>query len=281
MGTSQVEIMRRQGDLPKAAQKLWISETFTSRQGEGRLTGTNSFFIRTSGCNLRCWFCDTPYASWQPAGNWLTVEQLVSDAIASRCEHVVLTGGEPLLPLAVVDLVRQLRGASLHVTIETAGTLFRDLAADLISISPKLASSAPYAFSVSEDLQASEPSQASGPGDSRFDPSFTTPQLASDRRWAQRHEAARWRPQVIQKLIANAVEHQLKFVVDSRSDFTATVAAVEELAVAAPSVWIMPQGIDERTLDEKARWLEPLCRDYGYHYCDRMHIRWYGNRRGT
>jgi len=267
MGTSQVEIMRRPGDLPKAAQKLWISETFTSRQGEGRLTGTNSFFIRTSGCNLRCWFCDTPYASWQPEGNWFTVEQLVGEAIASRCAHVVLTGGEPFLPLAVVELVRQLRVASLHVTIETAGTLFRELATDLISISPKLASSGPLLSPANDSRQASDSRPTRNP--------------VTDQPWAHRHEAARWRPRVIQKLIANAIDYQLKFVVDSVSDFTATVAAVEEIAVNAQSVWIMPQGVDERTLDEKARWLEPLCNDYGYHYCDRMHIRWYGNRRGT
>ena len=46
-----------------------IAEIYRSIQGEGILTGTESVFIRTSGCNLRCWFCDTPYASWQPEGD--------------------------------------------------------------------------------------------------------------------------------------------------------------------------------------------------------------------
>jgi 7-carboxy-7-deazaguanine synthase len=255
METSQVGIMRREVKLPKAAEnqantggKLWISETFTSRQGEGRLTGTNSFFIRTSGCNLRCWFCDTPYASWQPEGDWMAVDSLVDAAKVSQCDHVVLTGGEPLLPLGMVELVRRLRSASMHVTIETAGTVYRDAMCDLVSISPKLAGSGPKADSSKEH---------------------------------QRHEAARWRPQVIRQLIANAADHQLKFVVEDENDFADAVAAANEIGVAAENVWIMPQGTSEVEIDSKANWLAALCDDYGYRYCDRMHIRWYGNRRGT
>jgi 7-carboxy-7-deazaguanine synthase len=143
METRQLEIMRRQSDLPKTAARLRIAETFTSLQGEGRLTGTRSFFIRTSGCNLRCWFCDTPYASWQPEGDWATIDRLVADATLSGCRHVVVTGGEPMLPIGIVELVNRLRAESMHVTIETAGTVFRDVPADLMSISPKLAGSGP------------------------------------------------------------------------------------------------------------------------------------------
>jgi 7-carboxy-7-deazaguanine synthase len=271
METSQVEIMRREVNLPKAAQnranesqplgesvdravaaisagKLWISETFTSRQGEGRLTGTNSFFIRTSGCNLRCWFCDTPYASWQPEGDWMTIDSLVDAAKASQCDHVVLTGGEPLLPLGMIELVRRLRSAAMHVTIETAGTVFRDATCDLVSISPKLAGSGPRGQWQKEH---------------------------------QRHESARWRPEVIRQLIANSLDHQLKFVVEDQNDFADAVAAADEIAVIPENVWIMPQGTSEAELDSKASWLTALCDDHGYRYCERMHIRWYGNRRGT
>lgn len=259
METSQVEIMRRQASLPKAAHtapavdgKLWISETFTSRQGEGRLAGTNSFFIRTSGCNLRCWFCDTPYASWQPEGDWMTIDRLVDAAKSSGCDHVVLTGGEPLLPMSVVELVRRLRDVPLHVTIETAGTLFRDAFADLVSISPKLAGSGP---------------KADSPDDSP--------------REHRRHEASRWRPQAIRQLIANSQDYQLKFVVDDANDFKDAVRAASEIGVAPQNVWIMPQGTSETELDARAKWIIPLCDDHGYQFCDRMHIRWYGNRRGT
>ena len=60
-----------------------IAELFYSIQGEGSLVGVPSFFIRTSGCNLRCAWCDTPYASWQPEGVEMSVEQIVDEAKAS------------------------------------------------------------------------------------------------------------------------------------------------------------------------------------------------------
>lgn len=249
--------MRGAGRSPKVSPSLRIAETFVSRQGEGRLTGTMSFFIRTSGCNLRCWFCDTPYASWQPEGTQQAIDQLVEQAVASGCGHVVLTGGEPLLPVGVVELVERLRSESLHVTIETAGTVFRELTADLISISPKLADSGP---------RGDDPAA----GGTAIDPS-----------WTQRHEATRWRPEVVRQLIDRAVDHQLKFVVDRPEDFAAAVEAAAEIGASPEAVWIMPQGTTEATLDTTAVWLAPLCEATGFHYCDRLHIRWYGNRRGT
>lgn len=252
--------------LPKPVAGLRIAETFTSLQGEGRLTGTRSFFIRTSGCNLRCWFCDTPYASWNPEGAIQSVDALVTAAVASGCKHVVLTGGEPLMPKASVELVQRLRAQSLHVTIETAGTIDRELTADLMSISPKLAGSGPQ----DRPLGGSDPAPDSS--DSR---------PAGSPSWAVRHEQRRWRPDVVGRLIGRSIEHQLKFVVDRPSDFAQAVAAVRELGVAAEQVWIMPQAISEAQLDQQGRWLKPLCEQHGFQYCDRMHIRWYGNRRGT
>ena len=63
-----------------------IAEIFRSLQGEGFLTGTPSVFVRTSGCNLRCWFCDTPYASWEPEGEDLSVDEILRqvDELDSR-----------------------------------------------------------------------------------------------------------------------------------------------------------------------------------------------------
>lgn len=255
--TEMKEIMRGAGRSPKVSPSLRIAETFTSRQGEGRLTGTMSFFIRTSGCNLRCWFCDTPYASWQPEGEHQAIGRLVEQAVESGCGHVVLTGGEPLLPVGVVELVERLRAESLHVTIETAGTIFRELTADLISISPKLADSGPR----NHDGPNSDPG---------LDPT-----------WTQRHEATRWRPEVIRQLIDRSVDHQLKFVVDRPEDFAAAVEAAAEIGASPEAVWIMPQGTTEATLDSTAVWLAPLCEAVGFQYCDRLHIRWYGNLRGT
>ena len=144
---------------------MLISETFYSLQGEGELTGVPSFFIRTSGCNLRCAWCDTPYASWKPEGAERTVAELVSEAKLHPGRHAVLTGGEPMIAPDLPALAAALRAEGFHITIETAGTVAppAGLACDLASISPKLANSTPSA-------------EAAGAG------------------WAARHEASRRRP---------------------------------------------------------------------------------------
>jgi 7-carboxy-7-deazaguanine synthase len=229
--------------------QISISETFRSCQGEGKLTGTDSFFIRTSGCNLRCHFCDTPYASWNPSGQPQSIKALVAMALATGLQHVVLTGGEPLLPLQSADLCRQLRDAGMHVTIETAGTIDRDLVCDLASISPKLANS--------------------------------TPNEAEHPRWAALHQQRRMPIQIMRSLIDRSLDHQIKFVVTSKEDFAEIDSIVDRLGVDTDDVWIMPEGVTNEAMDLAAAWLRPLCDQFGYRYCDRMQIRWFGNRRGT
>jgi len=229
--------------------RLRVSETFTSRQGEGKLAGTPSFFVRTSGCNLRCWFCDTPYASWDPQGELESIAGLVEAAIASGHRHVVLTGGEPMLPSECVTLATAMREAGMHVTIETAGTIDREIPCDLMSISPKFRSS--------------------------------TPDATAHRRWATLHEARRMPIETMRRLIDRSPDYQLKFVVDSPRDFDELVLITDAIGGAQADVWVMPQGSTIEALDRAAQWLRPWCESMGYQYCDRMQIRWYGNRRGT
>ena len=81
-----------------------IAEIYKSTQGEGFLTGTDSTFVRTSGCNLRCWFCDTPYTSWSPEGDDLSVDEIVQEVSQYACDHVVITGGEPMLFAELIPL---------------------------------------------------------------------------------------------------------------------------------------------------------------------------------
>src|SRR6184192_2907191 len=114
-----------------------ISEIFYSIQGEGRLIGTPSIFIRTSGCNLRCVWCDTPYTSWRPEGDELELEEILTRlGDYPQARHAVVTGGEPMIAPQIVELTARLRERGLHITIETAGTVYKPVACDLMSISP-------------------------------------------------------------------------------------------------------------------------------------------------
>ena len=228
---------------------LLISETFSSRQGEGKLTGTESFFVRTSGCNLRCWFCDTPYASWDAKGKIQSIEEIVNVAQDSGARHVVLTGGEPLLPRAAARLSTSLMEAGFHLTIETAGTIDKPIACDLLSLSPKLESSAP---------------------DPHDHP-----------KWHHLHQKRRLSIATMRKLIAAAMDFQLKFVVSGPSHCDEIRALSDELNVDIQDVFIMPQGVTIDHMDAAQEGLRPWCESVGYQYCDRMQIRWCGNRRGT
>lgn len=237
--------------------RLRVSECFVSRQGEGLLTGTESSFIRLSGCNLRCWFCDTPYASWQPEGQWSTVDELVHWVRQAGPIHVVLTGGEPLLPPAVVALCQAIRQSGLHLTIETAGTVDRPVHCDLLSLSPKTSGSAP-------------PPSRFGDSDPRV-----------GQRWIEAHHRRRWQPEVIHSLIRRSNDYQLKFVVDQIAEGDEVADAVDQLGVPAEKVWIMPQAATPQELASQEAWVRRWCESRGYRYCDRSHLRWYGAVRGT
>ena len=94
-----------------------ISEIFYSIQGEGRLIGVPSAFVRTSGCNLRCVWCDTPYTSWQPEGKSYGVAAILSEIEKYPARHVVVTGGEPLLAREIEELTAELKRRGHHITL--------------------------------------------------------------------------------------------------------------------------------------------------------------------
>lgn len=228
---------------------MQIAEIFRSIQGEGFLTGTESAFVRVSGCNLRCGFCDTPYASWQPEGEDLLVEDVLVRVGRLDRKHVVLTGGEPMLFAELIPLSTALRGQGRHVTIETAGTLYLPVWCDLMSISPKLSNSAPSA--------------------------------KADPRWIRRHERSRQAPEVVRRLVAE-YEYQFKFVVDSAEDCREVEAYLAEFPqIDRARVMLMPQGTEAESLAEKGEWLEPYCEEHGLGYCARRQIEWFGLQRGT
>src|SRR6266436_1362968 len=114
---------------------MFISEIFYSLQGEGELTGVPSVFVRTSGCNLRCNWCDTMYASWNPEGDELPLETILTQVESHPANHCVLTGGEPMVAKGIHELAQELRHRGKHITIETAATIMpKGIACDLASL---------------------------------------------------------------------------------------------------------------------------------------------------
>lgn len=117
---------------------LKIAEIFSSIQGEGLRQGEAALFVRLSGCNLHCSFCDTKYA-WQ-GGEELTCDEVIRRIIKMSkrfpARWVCLTGGEPLLQ-DVAELVRKLKREGFHVQVETNATFYRPMPVDWYSISPK------------------------------------------------------------------------------------------------------------------------------------------------
>ncbi|MEM6690980.1 MAG: 7-carboxy-7-deazaguanine synthase QueE, partial [Planctomycetota bacterium] len=226
-----------------------IAETFISRQGEGLLTGTPSYFVRTSGCNLRCHFCDTPYTSWNAESAKTSVDWIVDAVVRSGIKHVVLTGGEPTLHANSQTLVRQLRSNGKHVTVETAGTCDNPISCDLLSLSPKLTSSAP--------------DKLKHPG------------------WNKRHHDLRLNFAIMRRMIGQAPQTPPTLVVSSEDELDEVRFIAKELNLASHDIWLMPEGIQSEKIRKAAEWLKPICDLNGYRYCDRMHIHWYGNKRGT
>jgi len=232
---------------------MLISEIFYSLQGEGELTGVPSVFIRTSGCNLRCTWCDTPYASWNPEGTQRTLPQLVAAVEAhSSARHVVLTGGEPMIAPGLRELAAELKKRGYHLTIETAATVPpNEIACDLVSMSPKLLNSAP---------------------DRTLHPT-----------WRKKHEATRWQPEVIRAWLTGHYGYQLKFVVAAPADIAELEGMLATLGLDIPrhKILLMPEATTLETLRARSAWLSDVCKARGYRYAHRLHIELYGNKRGT
>jgi len=97
-----------------------INEIFYSIQGEGRWTGLPNIFIRVTGCNLRCSFCDTKYAYFD--GKEMPIEDIMKDVSKYPCKKVCITGGEPLLQEQTIELIDSLIKEKYHISIETNGS---------------------------------------------------------------------------------------------------------------------------------------------------------------
>jgi 7-carboxy-7-deazaguanine synthase len=231
---------------------MLISEIFYSVQGEGSLVGVPSVFVRTSGCNLRCTWCDTPYASWQPEGTEMSVAEILAVVVREPTRFVVVTGGEPMVAKGMPELLAKLREAGKHITIETAGTIApQDVACDLASISPKLAHSTPD-------------------------------EAKAGKAWVEKHERTRLQPEVL-RAWCTGYAFQLKFVVASEADVAEVEAVVAAIGVPVPpeQILLMPEGITQEALRARQAWLVEVCKRTGWRYSPRLHIDLFGNKRGT
>jgi 7-carboxy-7-deazaguanine synthase len=223
------------------------SEIFESIQGEGRLVGTPSVFFRTSYCNLRCAWCDTPYTSWTPENRDISVREAFDAIHAPGIPHVVITGGEPFIQAGeLLDVCDLLGEAEHHTTVETNAIIYAPIEAQLVSMSPKLSNSSP-------------------PKDTR---AFA---------W---HESRRIVPDVIQAFLRDH-NCQVKFVVDRPEDLSEIDELVDLVPIPRDVVVLMPQG---RTADEvrgRMAWLAHVAADSGYRLSPRLHVDLWGTQRGV
>jgi 7-carboxy-7-deazaguanine synthase len=229
-----------------------IAELFYSIQGEGKLAGVPSVFVRTSGCNLRCVWCDTPYASWSPEGGEMSVDDIVSKVNTFPSKHIVLTGGEPMMFKELPALAQRLGAAGHHVTVETAGTLWMEMPMNLASISPKLSNSVPT--------------------------------HREGGRFAALHERERIKLDVLKIFATSPLikDRQWKFVIAKPDDLEEAESLLTCIAnIPKEDILLMPEGITPEALAEKSQWLAELCKERGYRFCPRLHVALYGNKRGT
>jgi 7-carboxy-7-deazaguanine synthase len=179
----------------------------------------------------------------------MTIEEVLNRVQTHDLNHVVLTGGEPMLFDLIVELSRQLKQLGKTITIETAGTVYRDLECDLMSISPKL--------------------------------SHSTPKGNAD--WEKRHDDLRLQPTILKQLIAT-YPFQLKFVIGDggQQEIDEVESLLNAIGPVPPSkVLLMPEGRDQDTLWKKARLLIPIVSERNWRLAPRLQIDLFGDTRGT
>lgn len=229
-----------------------ISELFFSIQGEGELTGVPSVFVRTSGCNLRCRWCDTKYASWKPEGENVTINDLLDKVCSYPARHVVISGGEPMIAKGIEEFTHLLKESGKHITIETAGTISPNgIQCDLASLSPKLSDSTPKEGDINKE-------------------------------WIDRHESKRLDYDILNEWV-NSYNFQLKFVVSKEEEIKEIQNVITRIEgkILPEKVLLMPEGIDPDTLRSRYDLLIDLCKENGYRFCNRLHIDLFGNTPGT
>ncbi|MGH3869134.1 MAG: 7-carboxy-7-deazaguanine synthase QueE [Pseudonocardiaceae bacterium] len=232
-------------EITPIGRPVKLAETFAGTlQGEGPSTGQPAAFIRFSGCNLTCGWCDTPY-TWDTSRYDLAAESYRENvdalvAWASECSEdlIVITGGEPLLQRSVVPLVQQLWQAGKQIEVETNGTIAPP--AELLAAGPR--------FNVSPKLGNSG--------------------VKEDRRIV---------PAALREFAASGLA-RFKFVVQDIADL-AEVEALERAYGLSP-IWVMPEGKAEAEVLAGMRALAGPVVSRGWRLGTRLHVLLWGDERG-
>lgn len=241
------------------------AEIFHTLQGEGVGIGAPAVFVRLSLCNLHCVWCDTDH-TWNFTGTpWrhekdavpgyskhrkedvvigMGVDEVAEKVKGFGCRRVVLTGGEPLLQEDdLVGLMDALRrdGAEWFFEIETNGTQM--------------------------------------PGEAflkAVDQMNVSPKLAN----SGMAEGLRFKGDMLAGLAAIG-KAWFKFVVQDEADIAEILGIMVESGIPAERVILMPEGRIVAEIDKIAPWLADRCRDLGFRFSDRLHVRLWGDRRGV
>ncbi len=207
-----------------AAHTYPVAEIFHSLQGEGKLAGVPSVFVRLAGCPVRCSWCDTRRAWSDHDMATMTAGEIVEKADEYNCRHVVITGGEPLIHPRIGTLADMLR-RDHHTTIETAAINYRKLSCDLMSISPK------------------------------FD----------DAEW--------FKPAVVRRLVRDADDVQLKFVVARLTDVRAVENCCKQLPfVDRDNIMLMPRSNSRDSYLKNAPKVAQWALEHGFRFASRLHL---------
>lgn len=263
-----------------------VSEIFKSIQGEGRYTGEPSIFIRTLGCNLRCVFkgsmCDTPYTSFNPEKPlYISTEDVVKEVNKLQeinpVKHIVFTGGEPcLFKEAINEIVSELNMDynDLIYTVETNGTMgvIEDCPIDLYSISPKLSTSVDWECKYLNEQQRDDHNNKRINIESIFD--IIT-------KYSYQLKFVYSGPESVAEI--NEIIERLNNLANQRYDFNKKDIGAEMYWLDHPedNIMLMPEGTNNGQIDNISKECVEECIKNGWRFCDRLHIRIWGDKRGV
>jgi len=196
--------------------------------------------------------CDTKFASWSPEGDDYKIDDLMKEIGSNGwhgIKHVVISGGEPMMQKQIAELVDRLHEKDHYVTIETAGTIFKeDVRADLFSVSPK--------------LKNSSPDGEENPKEFKIHTKNNTFEN-------------------LDFFIKSDLNYQFKFVVKDRNDVCEIKSLVKRYNIPNEKVFIMPEGVDRDVIQSRLLELAEICKEENWILTNRLHVQIWGKLRGV